>query len=157
MRPPRAKWPFVRLSLSPHEVEAGRLIEQLGGVGEQRAGVVGEGGEEASAAGWLCDGGLAGDAVLARGINERDAVPADLVDEAEFGIDGFLAGPDLAGSERTDFIVGGVTADGDVMDELAVHVVDEALEIGLLLGRHVACRIAGVLERAVMDDDALEL
>ena len=44
-----------------------------------------------------------------------------------------LAGPDLAGGEGLDFVVGGVAAGGDVVDELAVHVIDEGLEVGLLL------------------------
>ena len=82
-------------------------------------------------------------------------IAADLVDEAER--DGLLAGPDLAGGERADLVVGGVAAGGDVVDELAVHVVDQGLEVGLLFGGHVAGGIAGVLERAGVDDDVLEL
>jgi hypothetical protein len=50
-----------------------------------------------------------------------------------------------------------VAAGGDVVDELAVHVVDEGLEVGLLLGGHVAGGVAGVLELAGVDDDVLEL
>ena len=42
----------------------------------------------------------------------------------------------------------GLAAGGDVMHELAVHVVDESLEVGLLLGGEVAGRIAGVLQRS---------
>ena len=65
------------------------------------------------------------------GVDERDAEAADLVDEAERK--GLLAGPDLAGGEGLDLVVGGVAAGGDVVDELAVHVIDQRLEVGLLL------------------------
>ena len=50
-----------------------------------------------------------------------------------------------------------MAAGGDVVDELAVHVVDDGLEVGLLLGSHLARRVAGVLEGSGVDDDALEL
>src|SRR5208283_1591232 len=106
--------------LLPHEVEAGGLVEELGGVGEEAVGVVGEGCEEAFfVAGGPGDGGLSLDAGVACGVDEGDAEAADLVDEAEG--EGLLAGPDLAGGERTDLVVGGVAAEGDVVDELAVH------------------------------------
>ena len=56
--------PNVR-GLAPHEVEAGGLVEQLAGVGEEGIGVVGEGGEQALLlAGGVGDGGFAGDADL---------------------------------------------------------------------------------------------
>src|SRR5208282_6098001 len=105
-----------KLILSPHAVEAGGLVEEFGGVGEEVGGVVGEEGEEAFlVGGGAFDGGLATDADRAGGVHEGDAEAADLVDEAER--ERLLASPDLAGGQRAYFVVGGVAAGGDVVDE----------------------------------------
>ncbi len=40
---------------------------------------------------------------------------------------------------------------------LAVHIVDERLEVDLLLGGEVVSGVAGVLEFSGVDDDGLEL
>ncbi len=48
-------------------------------------------------------------------------------------------------------------ASRDVVDELAVHVVDEALEVGLFFRRQVVARVACVLQLAGVQDDGLEL
>src|ERR1039458_115571 len=109
---------------SPHEVEARRLIEELAWIGEQIAGVVGESCEQAFVLGGRPgDRGFALDAGIARGIDEGDAEAANLVDQAERK--GLLAGPDLAGGKRANLVVRGFAAGGDVVDELAIHVIDQ--------------------------------
>ena len=43
------------------------------------------------------------------------------------------------------------------MDKLAVHIVDEGLEVDLLLRRELAGGVACVLEFSCVDDDVFEL
>ncbi len=67
-----------------------------------------------------------------------------------------LAGPDLPGGQWLDLVAGGVAACGDVMDELAVHVIDQRLKIGLFLRRYVVSGIASVLQFSCMNHDGLQ-
>ena len=64
--------------------------------------------------------------------------------------------PDLPCREHLDFIVRGVPPGGYIVDELAVHVVYQRLEVGLFLRSQIAGGIAGILELSRVDYDALE-
>src|ERR1035437_6978834 len=78
--------PVQSTASSPHEVEARRLIEEFAGVGEEVAGVVGEGREQAfPLCGRTGDGRLTLDADISRGVDEDVAEAADLVDQGEVG------------------------------------------------------------------------
>src|SRR5580692_8963667 len=70
--------------------------------------------------------------------------------------DSLLAGPYLAGGEGFDLVGGDVAADGDVGHELAIHVVDQRLEVDALFGRHFVAGVACIFQRAGVDDLRLE-
>ena len=82
-----------------------------------------------------------GDSNLSGGIDQGRTEAANAVDQAKRKR--LLACPDLSRREWLDLLVGGVAADGDVVDELGVHIVDERLEVGLLLRSQVAAGVAG--------------
>src|SRR6185437_7603610 len=105
----------MELVLLPHEVKPWSSVEKLAGVGKEVVRVSVDQGEQAALILWRpYDAGFAGDADAAGGVDQRTAEAAHLVDEAERKR--LLAGPDLAGCQRLDLVVGGVAAGGDVVD-----------------------------------------
>src|SRR5580704_16361017 len=90
--------------------------------------------------------GLTGDTDRFGRVEERIAETALFVDEVER--EGLLASPNLAGGQGSDLVGGQMAAVGYVGDELAVHVVDESLEVGAFFGSHGVGWVAGILERA---------
>src|SRR5579871_108611 len=93
--------------LLPHVIEAGGVVEQLAGIGEEVLTIVGKNGQKtASVSGGANNGWLAGDTYVAGGVDQGGPEATYFVDEAEG--ERLLAGPDLARGERFDLILGGV-------------------------------------------------
>ena len=71
--------------------------------------------------------------------------------------DCLLAGPDLARSQRFDRVIGSMPPGSHIVYKLAVHIVDQRLEVRFLFRRQIACRIARILQFTGVDRNVLEL
>ena len=89
------------------------------------------------------------------GIFDRALKIRDLVHH--FELKRLLAGPDLAVGDGPNVFHLHLSTFGHGADELAVHVVDERLQVLLLGGSHVARGVAGVFEQAGFHGDILQL
>src|SRR5205823_9029854 len=92
----------------------------------------------------MYQGRLAADANRLGSIEHCGAKIIDLIDQMH--IHGLLASPDPAVGNRLDIRHFGVTAIRDRLNKLAVHIVDEALQVLTLCGSEFAGGIASVLK-----------
>ena len=79
---------------------------------------------------------------------------ADLIDQLER--QRLFTGPDLAIGQGEHLVVFHFAPDRHAVNELRVHIVDQALHVHPLGGRHLARRRAGVLELARLQRDLLK-